>query len=883
MNLLFLQFNELIRFRYLVLISLFLSISICDIYSQKRVYTTSRIIDTPPTIDGIINEEVWDIVPWSGDFTQQEPYEYEAPSQKTAVKVLYDNNNLYVAIRAYDTDPSKIERRLTRRDSYAGDWVGIGIDSYNDDLTAFSFAVNAAGVKGDAVLTNDSDFDITWDPVWYVKVSIDDEGWVAEMKIPYNQLRFAKVEDHVWGFEVLRKLFRKEELSLWQMVPADASGWVSMWGDLVGINNINPKKEVEIIPYGMIKYESFEKEEGNPFATGSKFGYNAGLDSKIAITNDLTLNITANPDFGQVEADPSEVNLSAFETFFEEKRPFFVEGSNIFDYPLTGGDGPFSRDNLFYSRRIGIAPHYEPDLLDDEYIDIPEFTTILGAVKLSGKTKNGWSIGVLESITKEEKATIDYFGDRRSEVVEPTTNYFNTRLQKDFDKGNTQIGGMITATNRFINDSSLNFLPSSAYTSGIDFARFWDDKSYYVAAKASVSIVNGSADAITEIQESPQHYFQRTDASHLKVDTTLTRLLGTGGTVEGGKTGGGHWSYGGWTTWRSPGLELNDMGYLRISDFINQVAWVGYRIWEPVSIFRSVNINAAGWSGWDFSGMHLYSGGNINVMAQFMNYWRAGTGINREGEDINRHELRGGPSLRGPGSWNSWFHIGTDERKKLLFSIMASGNWGDNHYQRSRDVGFEIEYRPTDFLELSVEPSYNFTNNYMIYVETIENGTDNTYLVSSIDKEFVSLDIRIDVGITPELSIQFWGQPFLFSGNYFDYKKVINPMAHNFKDQYYTYNSNQITYNSDNNMYLVEDGNESFEFENPDFSFYEFRSNLVIRWEYIPGSTAYLVWSQGRTGDHIDGRFSLSDNINRLSLLKAHNVFLLKLSYRFSF
>ncbi|NQU35753.1 MAG: carbohydrate binding family 9 domain-containing protein [Bacteroidetes bacterium] len=872
-----------LRIRILLIFVLLLFSGSIILFGQNRTYTTNRIIDTPPTIDGIIDEEVWDEVPWSGDFTQREPYEGEPPSQKTNFKVIYDNNNLYVAIRAFDTEPDEIERRLTRRDSFEGDWVGIGIDSYNDKLTGFTFAVNAAGVKGDAIITNDGDFDITWDPVWYVKVSIDDHGWIAEMKIPYNQLRFAKMDYHVWGFEVLRQLFRKEELSLWQMIPVDAAGWVSRWGTLEGINNISPKKEIEIIPYGMIKYESFEKEDGNPFATGSKFGYNAGVDGKVAITNDLTLNFTANPDFGQVEADPSEVNLSAFESFFEEKRPFFVEGSSIYNYPLTAGDGPFSSDNLFYSRRIGRQPHYEPELLDEEYSDSPEFTTILGAVKLSGKTENGWSIGVLESLTREEKITIDFNGEQRKEITEPTTNYFNTRIQKDFNNGNTQVGGMITATNRFINDSTLEFLPTSAYTSGLDFTKFWDEKSYYLATRAIVSVVNGSTEAITEIQESPQHYFQRSDSKHLKVDTTLTSLSGHGGTVEGGKIGGGHWSFGGWTTWRSPGLELNDMGYLRISDFINQIAWAGYRIWEPIGIFRSVNFNAAAWSGWDFAGLHLYNGGNINVNTQFTNYWRFGTGINREGFDINRHELRGGPALRAPGSWNSWFNIGTDDRKKIKLSLMASGNWGDDHYRKSSYFSFEIEYRPLDFIQLSVEPSYSMSNNYMIYVETIEFENGDTYLVSSIDKEFVSMDIRINVGITPDLSIQFWGQPFLFSGDYSGFKKVVNPMATNIKDQYHTYTADEISINKEDDMYTVNDGTESFKFENPDFSFYEFRSNLVVRWEYIPGSTAYLVWSQGRTGDHPDGKFSLGDNIDRLSSLTAHNVFLLKLSYRFSF
>ena len=335
--------------------------------AQQKTYETKKVNSSAPVIDGAFDDEIWNSVEWEGDFVQREPYEGELPSQKTFFKILYDDNNLYVAIKAEDSVPDKIEKRLTRRDEFEGDWVAIGIDSYYDKLTAFSFAVNAAGVKNDLIVTNEDMMDDTWDPVWYVKTTIDSEGWNAEMKIPYTQLRFADKKEHVWGLQVMRQLFRKEEFSAWKHVPVESSRWVSMFGELHGINNIKPRKEVEIIPYVMGNVERFEEEEGNPFATGKKFGYSAGVDGKIAVTNDLTLNFTVNPDFGQVEADPSEVNLTAFETFFPEKRPFFIEGSNIFNYSITNGGGPMSQDNLFYSRRIGRRPHHDPDLEDNEY------------------------------------------------------------------------------------------------------------------------------------------------------------------------------------------------------------------------------------------------------------------------------------------------------------------------------------------------------------------------------------------------------------------------------------------------------------------------------------------------------------------------------------
>ncbi len=866
--------------------TLFAFILMASLSAQDKIYTTSRIIGEAPVIDGKMTETVWESVPWESDFTQQEPYEYAEPSQKTAFKVLFDDNNLYMLVRSYDTEPEKIERRLGRRDNTDGDWVGIGISSYNDKLTAFAFAVNASGVKWDGVVTEDTEYDDTPNPVWYVKTSIDGEGWLAELKIPYSQLRFADMENHIWGFQVMRHLFRKEEFSIWQMIPQESNQWVSAWGELHGINNIKPKKEIELIPYVMGKLETFEKEEGNPFeSSGSKWGYNAGLDGKVAISNDFTLNFTVNPDFGQVEADPSEVNLSAFESYFPEKRPFFVEGSNIFNYPLASGDGPFGRDNLFYSRRIGRSPQYDPDLSDDEYAEYPENTTILGAVKLSGKTKNGWSIGVLESLTNEETALIDSLGNRREDPVEPMTNYFNTRVQKDINKGKTSIGGMITATNRFTDHSNFSSLPTAAYTGGVDFVHFWKDKSYRLGFKTTVSHVQGSQEAILDLQEAPQRYFQRPD-SHMSVDSTLKTLNGYSGSLNFGKIGGGHWRFGGSAAWNSPGLELNDQGYLRMADFIKQNAWVSYRIWEPFSIFRSLNINMNQWSGWDFSGLNTYSGMNINTRLQFKNYWHFGTGYNLSFREIHRFELRGGPAYWSPGNQNIWINIESDERKKLEVEWSGSHRWGNQDYLTRYHTGLEITYRPIQFLELSLEPSYSFSEKEIQYVEHIEFENDQRYLTSRIKQEMISADIRINLSLTPDLSIQYWGQPFVFSGDYSEFKHMVDPMNSVYKDQFHIYTDDEISFDATNDEYTVDEGGQgttTFSFDNPDFSFYEFRSNLVIRWEYIPGSTAYLVWSQGRTGDHPDGRFSLSENIDRLIDITPTNVFLLKLSYRLSF
>ena len=854
----------------------------------QRIYETKRLNSQPPIIDGLLVDEAWKSVEWSGDFVQREPYEGIDPSQQTAFKILFDNNNLYVAIKAFDTETDKIEKRITRRDEFEGDMVGIQIDSYFDKLTAYSFVVTAGGVKCDEHVTNEDNSDDTWDPVWYAKTSIDHEGWYTEMKIPLTQLRFAKKDQHTWGLQVLRYLFRKEELSAWQHVPMESSRWVSMFGELQGIKGIKPKKEVEIIPYVMGKMEWFKEEQNNPYATGFDYGFSAGVDGKIAVTNDLTLNFTVNPDFGQVEADPSEVNLTAFETYFPEKRPFFIEGNNIYDFSLTDGDGPLSQDNLFYSRRIGRPPHHEPDLDDStktEYSTQPEFTTILGAFKLSGKTKNGWSIGVMESIASKEFANIDSEGEERKEKVEPFTNYFNTRIQKDLKEGNTIVGGMITATNRKINTEELNFLPSSAYTGGLDFTNYWKEKSYYLQIIGSFSHVSGSTESITELQESSRHYYQRPDADHLTLDTTLTSLTGHGGTIGGGKIGEGHWRYTGSVTWRSPGLELNDMGYLRQADLVHQSLWVQYRIWEPFSIFRSLYINFNQWSGYDFSGTRLFLGGNVNFDLQFKNYWSLGSGLNRDAPHINRSELRGGSALNFPGDWNNWAYIETDERKKLIFEVFTFNNWGDKNNSRFFDIGLEITYRPFNLLSLSIEPGYTDGRREFQYVETVDFEDEEGYIVSRLESEMFSADFRINLSITPDLSIQYWGQPFIFAGDYSTYRLVTDPMNEDCYSQFHEYTNDEIFYNSDDNIYEIDenqDGTMDYNFENPNFNFFEFRSNLVARWEYIPGSSIYLVWSQGRMDDNSVGQLNFVDDMENLFSTVPHNIFLIKFSYRFS-
>ena len=853
------------------------------------MYHTKRIQGQAPTIDGAIDDPAWQAANWGGDFIQYEPYEGEAPTQQTKFKILYDSKNLYVAFRCYDDEPEKIVKRLSRRDGFEGDWMELNIDSYHDKRTAFSFNISATGVKGDEFISNDGqNWDANWDPIWYAKSKIDEEGWTAEMRIPLSQLRFANKEEHVWGIQVMRRDFRQEERSIWQYISRNESIWVSGFGELHGLVGIKPQKQLELQPYVVGQVETFESEAGNPYATGTDKSINLGLDGKIGVTSDMTINFTINPDFGQVEADPSALALDGYQIFFEERRPFFIEGRNIFDFRITPSEagGPFGRDILFYSRRIGGAPHGHPDIGVNEYMNLPENTTILGAVKFSGKTKKGLSIGIMESVTQKEFAKIHDGKEERKEIVEPLTNYFVGRLQKDYRGGNTVIGGMFTATNRNLNGSDLGFLHRSAYSGGFDFLHRWKNQMWYVSGNSIFSKVNGSTEAITNTQERFEHNFQRVDAKHLSVDTTATSLVGHGGTLKLGKVGGGkNFNFEGGVTWRSPELELNDVGFLRSTDEIIHFLWAGYRINKPFSIFRMMRFNYNQWFAWDFSGLNTFKGWNVNAHATFKNNYRFGTGSNYVPYDISSKTLRGGPNLRLGKNINNWAYFSTDNRKKIMLNFNAFHSWGLDNEGTYKSYSLWASFRPTNAIQFSIGPSYDINHDVLQYVENVEleNG-DIRYLNATIDQKTLSATIRLNYTINPNLSIQYYGSPFISQGEYKAFKYITNSMDPQFDNRFTTYTTDQYQYDSEENIYHFDenkDGNVEFSIENPDFSFMQFRSNLVVRWEYIPGSEIFLVWSQGTTGTG-DPNKQLFPNLEQnLFSEKARNIFLIKYTYRF--
>lgn len=858
---------------------------------EKRVYYTTSVADKDPIkIDGMLDDTAWEAVEWSTDYVEFEPDNGTAPTEQTKMKIVYDDKNLYVAFRCYQQDPSTIEARMGRRDDFPGDWVEINIDSYGDDRTGFSFTASASGVKGDEFISNNGNFDSSWNPIWFLDTNTDSEGWTAEIRIPLSQLRFGNDDEQVWGIQSTRRYFKNEERSLWQPLPANPPGWVSEFGELRGIKGIKPQKQLEIQPYTVGKLDTYEKEPGNPFRDGSDAKFTGGLDAKIGVTNDLTLDLTINPDFGQVDADPGAIALDGFEIFFEERRPFFVENKNIFDFRVGGG-----ADNLFFSRRIGRTPQgfTTADGTKGEYEDIPNNTTILGAAKFSGKTKNGWTVGVLESVTAKEFAEIELDdrqdilnglpekGTSREELVEPLTNYFVGRVQKDFNDRNSYIGGIFTSTVRNM-DPRVSFLHSHAYSGGLDFNHNWKDRKYYFIGKFTASNVRGSAEAIMNTQTSLTHLFQRVDASHVKVDPTRTDLTGTGGSFELGKGGGGDWRYNVGGNWKSPEFELNDIGFLRQADVYTQYANIR-KLWnKPTSWFRRANVGLNQFTQYDFDGNYNRIQYEINGYINWKNNWWTEAGGAHKPRIYSTTVLRGGPRWR----WNEenffFLFTGTDGRKKFNMHVgyVHSDATQDNFSFRRYVLRFF--YQPLNSLNLSLINEYEQNPNKTQYVtESSFNGAPR-YILGEIDNESLSTTLRVNYSINPNLTIQYYGQPFIFKAKYSNFNYVNDPMAKDLNERVNWYNNNQISFADD--VYSIdEDGDDSidYQFGNPDFAFVQFRSNLVVRWEYIPGSEIFLVWSQGITGlGDVNNNFSTIID-NQLLSERPQNTFLIKATYRF--
>ena len=838
-----------------------------------RTYTTIRLSTAKPVIDGKLNDDCWKTGEWGGDFTQWIPKEGAKPSQETKFKILYDDKNIYVAIRAFDKEPHKISRKAGRRDEFIGEQAGVNFDSYHDHRTGFEFSVTAAGQKIDLILTNPMVPELDWNAVWYLKTGLEDSAWVAEYEIPLSQLRYSKDKEQVWGMHVWRWIDRLSEESDWEPQSSTSPGMLYLFGELHGIKDLPKSRRIEIMPYALGKLKTFDKVPQNPFAkNGHSMMGNFGLDAKIGLSSNFTADLTVNPDFGQVESDPSVMNLTAFETSYEEKRPFFLEGKNIFKFEL--GDA-----NLFYTRRIGHTPVYHPELETNQYIDYPDNTSILSAVKISGKSKNGLAVGVLHSLTSGENAQLSTNGIKKDLRVEPLTSYTVGRVQQDFNEGTTALGGIITATNRFINDPYLEFQNQNAFTGGLDLLHQWNKKEFYLDAKIIGSTINGSAEAIRNLQLSSARYYQRPDVNYLNYDPTRTQLSGQGGRVKIGKGSKGLWRYSSEFNWRSPGLDLNDIGFMQMADLVSQETEVSYFVNKPVSIFRTYSAAVHQSNNWDYGLNYLYSGLFLTSKFEFLNQWMVSPSVHFRNEGYDNRVLRGGEAMRLPALWEGSLEFHTDMAKKFIISLNATKEVAQNENYRNSFVQATVTTIPYNVLKLSASVNYSENMDNLQYVDTKILGTDIKYILAHLNQKTLGATFRIDYNITPEISIQYYGSPFASVGKYSKLKEVTNPRAVSYSDRFKLLNTQFV-----GNTYQVAATTDTpaYSINNPDFTFNQFRSNLVFRWEYRPGSQIFFVWGNERTGWKNDSNSKVGKAVSDLKDVSPTNIFLIKLSYWFS-
>ncbi len=837
--------------------------------------TAHRIEGAPPVIDGIMDEADWAAAMVARDFVVFEPDEGARPSQRTEARVLYGDDALYVGFRAFDSAPDSIETRLARRDERPhSDWVDVVVDSYLDRRTAFWFGVNPSGVKYDAYLFDDTNEDDSWDAVWDVATHRNDAGWSAEFRIPYSQLRFDGASEQTWGINFSRFVGRHLERSLWAPISRGDGALVSRFGDLEGLENLSPPKRLEVLPYSLVRMERAPGSLENPFHDPNDFSSTVGADLKYGITTDLTLDVTVNPDFGQVEADPAQVNLTAFESFFPERRPFFVEGASIFSFGFSEGDGDMASEGLFYSRRIGRAPRGKAPAL---YSETPDHTRILGALKLSGKTRSGWSVGVLHALTgREEALQANADGPLADHVVEPFAQYGMGRVARDFRDGKSAVGTISTWTRRDATAADDLDLHRSAFAGGVDGRHRFGDDRFNVSGYLLASTVRGSADAVARTQRSAARYFQRPDAEHTDYDPTRTSLNGWAGSATFSKVSGGFWRFAAGAMARSPGFESNDLGFMREADFVAPFGWLGYNRYRSTDRFQRWNLNLNVWTPYSFGGEAYQKGANVNGSFTLKNFWGGYLGVARNFAGLSNTALRGGAMLQRDPSWRGWFGFWSDSRKAL--GVDVNNNWqrtpaNDSWNYRS---SVNLRWRPSPRATVSAGPFVNWRVEDLQWVRRIELDEPH-YLFGRMDQTTAGITTRADWTFSPTLSLQLYAQPFVSAGDYDRLKRIVDSRAREYGDRFVAL---AAANEADDRLSADVDGDGTPEsFRNPDFNVRQFRSNAVLRWEYRPGSTLFAVWSQGRDHRSRTGRFSFADDLGALWDEPGHDVFMLKVSH----
>ncbi len=863
----------------------------------------------PIRIDGRLNEAAWHNASVARHFVQGRPTEGAPPAEPTRVRVLYDDAALYVGAHMTEADTSQIVSRLVRRDQQGQfDWFEVALDPNLDRQTAYVFRVSAAGVQFDEYLFNDSHRDENWDAVWSSAVSRDSTGWSVEMRIPLSQIRYeSRKGKQVWGVDFGRNRVASNSRSYFALISRTSQGRVSQFGRLTGIQLTSSGTRLQIEPYVATQLNRAPSDPANPLFDGSTLTPRAGLNASYGLGSAFSLDATLNPDFGQVEVDPAVINLSAFETYFPEKRPFFVQDARVFDFQLSG-----RRNSLFFSRRIGREPRGSgPDSAD--YTDVPSQTTILGAAKLTGRSSSGLSVGVLGAATQKEMGTAYFAGSGRTTpfVAQPRAEYGVARLQQDFRDGASHVGGIFTAMHRSLPaDGTLDWLTSSAYSGGFDFQHDWGgsrNRNWSVHGYLAGTLIRGSPQALVDVQENPQHYFQRPDASYLSVDSTATSMTGASWRVYLERQNADHWT---WSTWLgdvTPGFAANDLGFNHDGEHWDIGGRVEYQDIDPGPLFRSWRMSLFTFHDFRQSVFHgplsldhvrrAYKDGNVSVNGNFdlNSNWSVDFGLDYGPQSYSDTQTRGGPLMVKPSGYHADLGIRTDSRK--LVSLEPRIEYGqhargDGH---SFQTSVQLSIRPSSNVEIQLEPSWQVETSGSQYVTTDESATfaptfGERYFFGDLTQHQLSLRTRLNVAFSPTLSLQLFAQPLLASGRYTGYKQLARPESFDFLR--FTRGVAHSTAAgvtcaggamcvADGLVYLDYngDGSPDFSFDRQDFNVRSLRGNAVLRWEFRPGSIVYFVWQQSRRADETFGNFSFSRDFSGLLNAPPANTFIVKASY----
>lgn len=796
-----------------------------------------RAAPAAPHLDGRLDDPAWGAAHFVSDFLQKEPVEGAVPTESTQVAVVYDADALYIGARCYSRAPDRLRRLLDRRDRQGpAEQFIVTIDSYLDRRTGYGFGVNTAGVRFDRYNPEDFEFnrDFTYDPVWSARTGIDSVSWCVEMRIPFSQLRFNKRSEQVWGINFNRWVPARNEDIYWIYVPREGTGWTSRFGNLTGIAGIAPSRRLELLPYaaGSRQWPT----DAGPFSALGLSEERTGGDLKMGLGPNLTLDATFNPDFGQVEADPAEVNLSAYETFFSERRPFFLEGSQ-----LLAGNGP----SYYYSRRIGAR------------------SKILGAGKVTGRLASGTSIGFLGAVS-----------ERDLEQNVPAAGFAVGRVAQQFGSSQSQVGASIAAVERDL--SASNDLEQAyrkrALSGGGDWELRFRNGMYVVSGSLGVSHIQGSRASILAAQESSARYYQRPDVDYVTLDSTRTSLFGYTVDLGVAKNGGRHWLWSVEGGAESPGFELNDAGRLSTTDNLGLYGRVAYRETEPRRVFRSYVAQIESYGEWNYGRTRQYSDVNVYQEASWHNFWNTWLSFNRRFPAQDDSRTRGGPTMKREGRYS----LGTGFRSNFGAATQYNGSVNvafDDLDGWLYAVTGQVNTRLGNRLQLSLGPRYQREDQPRQYVATVADagggpGTfGKRYVFSRIARTTIAAEIRASYFFTPDLSLELYMQPFAASGNYYDHGELI-AAGDNDLLVYGRTPDTEIGPAPDSlglepGALLVTDNSTTSTFTLPAPGFHSlfFRSNMVLRWEFRPGSTLYLVWQRNLDGEGEPGRSSRASDL----------------------